>query len=148
MGWSGEHDLGQLVRQRHGPRAVLIGQTTHHGTVSAASDWGEEVRTQRVRPGLPGSFEELFHEVGVPRALYVLRGGGELTQVLRPARLERAIGVLYRPDTERQSHYFQARLSDQFDAVIHLDETRAVQPLDRTSGFEEEDAPETYPTGM
>ncbi|AKF04061.1 erythromycin esterase family protein [Sandaracinus amylolyticus] len=151
MGWTGELNLGQLARERYGDRALLIGQTTHHGTVSAASDWGGEVERKRVRPGLEGSYEALLSSAlgdGVGRALLVLRGGGELTQALRPQRLERAIGVIYRPESERRSHYFGARLADQFDVVLHLDETRALEPLDRIAGWDEEDAPETYPTGL
>ncbi|MDQ3037673.1 MAG: erythromycin esterase family protein, partial [Myxococcota bacterium] len=148
MGRLGEHNLGQLARERHGERAVLIGMTTHTGTVAAARDWGGDVECMRVRPSLEGSYERLFHDAGIARFLLVLRGGGEVTQALRASRLERAIGVIYRPETERQSHYFSCRLADQFDAVIHRDETRAVEPLDRIAGWETADAPETYPTGM
>ena len=148
MGWRGELNLGQLARERYGDRAVLFGQTTHRGTVAAASDWGGDVERKRVRAGLDESYEALLHGVDRERFLIVLRGGGELTQALRPQRLERAIGVIYRPETERLSHYFPARLADQFDALLHIDETSAVEPLDRVSGWEEEDAPETYPTGL
>lgn len=148
MGWRGELNLGQLARERHGERAVLIGQTTYHGTVSAATDWGGELERKRVRAGLEGSYESLLHGVDEDRFLLVLRGGGELTQALRPQRLERAIGVIYRPESERHSHYFPARLADQLDALLHVDETRALEPLDRVAGWEEQDAPETYPTGL
>jgi erythromycin esterase-like protein len=75
----------------------------------------------------------------------VLRYRCARCRTLRAARLERAIGVIYRPDTERQSHYFQARVADQFDAVVHIDDTRAVEPLERTAGWEQGEAPETYP---
>lgn len=148
MGRIGELNLGQLARERLGDRAVLIGMTTHRGTVAAARDWGQPVELVRVRPSLEGSYERLFHDTGLSRFLVVLRGGGELTQALRPSRLERAIGVIYRPDTERQSHYFSCRLADQLDVVVHLDETRAIEPLDRVAGWVTEDAPETFPTGM
>ncbi len=129
MGESGEWTLGQLMRQRRNDQSVLVGFTTYTGTAMAASAWGEEGKVQRVRPSLPGSFGALFHETGVPQFLLPLRGEGELVLALGEPRLERAIGVVYVPQTERESHYFQARMSKQFDAVIHLDETTAVQPL-------------------
>jgi erythromycin esterase-like protein len=100
-----------------------------------------------VRPGLPGSFEALFHSLEVPDLLLPMRGRPEVRAALEETRLERAIGVVYRPETERLSHYFDARLPEQFDAVIHFDETSAVEPLDLTSGWRTDEAPETYPTG-
>jgi erythromycin esterase-like protein len=148
MGRIGELNVGQLARERFGGAAVLVGQTTYAGTVSAASDWGAPLERMHVRPGLPEGYESLFHESGLGRFALLLRGGGELTQALRPARLERAIGVIYRPGKERRSHYFSARLADQFDAILHVDHTRALEPLDRTAGWATEDAPETYPTGV
>jgi erythromycin esterase-like protein len=148
MGRQGELNVGQLVRERHGPDAVLIGFSTYTGTVTAASDWDAPAERKRVRPGLPGSYEALFHETGLPAFLLPLRGDGPAVAGLRPARLERAIGVIYLPATERYSHYFEASLPDQFDAVIHLDETRALEPLDRTSGWETGEPPETYPSAL
>ena len=145
MSERGELNVGQLIRERFGNEAVLVGFTTHHGTVTAASDWGEIAERKRVRPALPGSYEELFHEVGVPGFLIDLREGGRKIDILREARLERAIGVIYRPETERLSHYFHARLPEQFDAIIHIDETRALGPLERTSVWEKGELPETYP---
>ena len=145
MGRAGEHNVGQLVRQRHGRDAVLIGFATYNGTVTAASDWDSPAERKNVRPALPGSYEALFHSFGLPRFSLALRDGGELATGLREPRLERAIGVIYRPETERLSHYFQARLADQFDAVIHFDETRAVEPLERTAEWETGEAPETFP---
>ena len=145
MSERGELNVGQLIRERFGNEAVLVGFTTHHGTVTAASDWGEIAERKRVRPALPGSYEELFHEVGVPGFLIDLREGGRKIDILREARLERAIGVIYRPETERLSHYFHARLPEQFDAIIHIDETRAVGPLERTSVWEKGELPGTYP---
>jgi erythromycin esterase-like protein len=109
--------------------------------LTAASDWGGAAERKHVRRALPGSWEELFHERGVPR--FVLDGAS-----LRGRRLERAIGVVYRPETERISHYFHARLSDQFDVVVHVDETSAVEPLERTGVWEEGELPETYPWGV
>jgi erythromycin esterase-like protein len=146
MGTRGELNVGQLARSRWGDNAVLIGFTTHHGEVTAASDWGGPAERKTVRPALPGSYEDLFHRSGVDRFSLLTRG--PIAPVLRDPRLERAIGVIYRPETERVSHWFHASLSEQFDAVIHLDETSAVVPLERTSQWDEGEAPETYPTGF
>jgi erythromycin esterase-like protein len=148
----GELNLGQLVRERHGRDAVLVGFTTNSGTVTAATNWDEPGLQRRVRPGLAGSYEALFHEVGAGGAsnfLLPLRDGGNAAEVLRQVRLERAIGVIYRPETERFSHYFPARLTDQFDVVLHFDETEALVPLDRDTGWETpEELPETFPFGV
>jgi erythromycin esterase-like protein len=137
--------VGQLVRQRYGNDAVLAGFTTYTGTVTAASNWDAPAERKRVRPALPGSYEELFHATEVPSFLLMLRGADWLSGVLNQQRLERAIGVIYLPESERVSHYFKARLAEQFDAVIHLDQTRAVEPLERTSQWEAGELPETYP---
>ena len=147
MGQGGELNVGQLVRQRFGDDCVLVGFTTNHGTVTAASDWDAPAEVKRVRPGLPGSYEALFHEVGIPRFMITLRDS-RVAAELRAPLLERAIGVIYRPETERQSHYFHARLADQFDAVIHIDETRALEPLDRPRAQHSVEPPETFPTGI
>jgi erythromycin esterase-like protein len=138
MGQRGELNIGQLVRQHHGRDAFLTGFTTYTGTVTAASDWGGPAERKRVRPSLDGSWEKLFHETG--RSRFVVA-----PEVLSGARLERAIGVIYRPETERLSHYFEAELHRQFDAVIHIDETNAVEPLELTSEWETGELPETYP---
>lgn len=148
MGEMGEWNVGQLARERFGSNAVLVGFNTNHGTVTAASDWDAPAERKRVRPGLPGSFEALFHGVGVRDFLLNMRGDDRLSESLSDIRLERAIGVIYHPETERVSHYFEARLPQQFDAVIHLDETTAVEPLDRTAGWDEGEPPETFPTGL
>jgi erythromycin esterase-like protein len=148
LGESGEWNVGQLARERYGSDAVLIGFSTYTGTVTAASDWDQPAERKRVRPALPGSFEALFHEVTVPDFLLPLRGDSRLGGILSEPRLERAIGVVYRPSTERLSHYFEARLAEQFDAVIHFDRTEAVEPLDLTSGWTTGEPPETYPTAV
>jgi erythromycin esterase-like protein len=152
MGAAGELNLGQLVRERYGDEARLIGFSTYAGTVTAASDWGEPAERKRVRPGLAGSYEALFHNVAKagagPRFFLTLRNGGALADRLREERLQRAIGVIYRPETERVSHYFKARLADQFDALIHIDTTHAVEPLDRTAGWDEGEAPDTFPSAL
>jgi erythromycin esterase-like protein len=145
MGQRGELNVGQLVRERYGRKAVLVGFSTNTGTVTAASNWDEPPQRKRVRPALAESYEALFHSVEVPDFLLILRDGGDVAESLRKPRLERAIGVIYRPETERISHYFQAQLPDQFDAVIHFDETRAVEPLERTAGWQSGEVPETYP---
>jgi erythromycin esterase-like protein len=122
---------------------VLFGFTTYTGTVAAASDWGEKHETIRVRPALAGSWEALLHETGIPRLFLaaVETEGGE--------RLERAIGVIYLPETERASHYFHARLADQFDPIFHIDETRAIEALaDAKEEQETAEAPETWPSGV
>jgi len=150
MGESGELNLGQLVRERHGAAAALLGFTTYHGTVTAASDWDTPAATKQVRPGLAGSCEALFHDVGRERFRLLLRGNAELKEALAAPRLQRAIGVIYRPETERHSHYFHTRLPRQFDAIIHLDETRALVPLDRgrSRAGATSEPPETYPSGV
>ncbi|MDT7573440.1 MAG: hypothetical protein QOE05_3614, partial [Actinomycetota bacterium] len=141
LGRQGELNLGQLVREHRGAAALLVGFTTYDGTVTAASDWGGPAERKRVRPALEGSWEQEFHGRGVARFLLEPKG-------LDGWRLERAIGVIYRPATERHSHYFQARLADQFDAVIHVDRTTAVEPLQRTSQWEEGELPNTFPWGV
>ena len=142
---SGELNVGQLVRERHPGDCRLIGFTTYTGTVTAASDWEGPAERKWVRPALADSVEELLHEVGEKGFMLRFGAASGSTQALCSARLERAIGVIYRPETERQSHYFGARVADQFDAVIHIDETRAVEPLERTARWQEGEAPETYP---
>jgi erythromycin esterase-like protein len=147
MSRRGELNVGQLVRERHRDDAFLVGFTTYAGTVTAASDWGGPAGRKRVRPALPGSWEELLHQLPAERFWLDLRAP-ETVEALGEPRLERAIGVIYRPETERQSHYFLADLANQFDAVIHIDETRAVEPLERTAGWDEGELPETYPTAL
>ncbi|MGZ6671253.1 MAG: erythromycin esterase family protein, partial [Solirubrobacteraceae bacterium] len=141
VGQAGQLNVGQLVRERHGDDALLVGFTTYTGTVTAASYWGGPAERNNVRRALRGSWEELFHEQH-PSAFIVD------ARELRGRRLERAIGVVYRPETERISHYFHARMGEQFDAVIHLDETTAVEPLERTAEWEAGELPETYPFGV
>jgi erythromycin esterase-like protein len=148
MGERGELNVGQLARERYGRDAVLVGFATHHGTVTAASGWGAPAERKRVRPALSTSYEAMFHDTQLACFLLTLRENGRVTDALWYPRLERAIGVIYLPETERLSHYFHARLSDQFDAVLHFDETRAVEPLERTAEWEAGEAPETFPFGV
>jgi erythromycin esterase-like protein len=143
----GELNLGQLTRDRYGRDAVLVGFSTYSGTVTAASDWDSPAERKRVRPALSTSYEALFHKISVPACLVVVNDGSRRLIELAEPLLERAIGVIYRPDTERASHYFTARLSEQFDAVIHFDITRAVEPLERNPEWETGEW-ETFPSGM
>jgi erythromycin esterase-like protein len=148
MAEGGELNVGQLIRERYGNVACLIGFTTYTGTVTAATEWDEPPQRKTVRPALPGSYEALFHQTGLPRLLLTWTRSPAATQALSEPRLERAIGVIYRPETERQSHYFHARMPDQFDAVLHFDRTMAVQPLDRCPEWDAGELPETFPTGI
>ncbi|HEY0156358.1 MAG TPA: erythromycin esterase family protein [Thermoanaerobaculia bacterium] len=148
MGQQGELNVGQLVRERYDEDAVLIGFSTYTGTVTAADDWDAPAERKRVRPGLRGSYEDLLHHVSPAPYYFTFRGNSMATEELDEPRLQRAIGVIYRPDTERQSHYFTARLPRQFDAMIHFDETRAVEPLETTATWHGGEVPETFPSGM
>jgi erythromycin esterase-like protein len=149
MGDLGEWNVGQLVRDRYGADAVLVGFSTHHGWVTAASEWDDPPHRKRVRDALAGSWEDVFHQTGVERFVLPLRGKAALRELVGSSqRLQRAIGVIYRPETERQSHYFNARLADQFDAVIHIDMTHALEPLDKGPVWHTGEAPETYPSGV
>lgn len=148
MGRRGEWNVGQLLRQRFPEKVFNIGFTTHAGTVTAARDWGEVAERRRVRSALAGSYEELFHATGIPAFWLDLRERNAATWLLQQHRLERAIGVVYRPETERWSHYFDACLPEQFDAVIHLDATRGLEPLERESIWDEGELPETFPAGV
>jgi erythromycin esterase-like protein len=145
MGWRGQLTLGQLARERYDRDAFLVGQTTYEGTVTAASDWGAPALVKRVVPGREDAYEGQLHDAGLRRDLLLFETGLEVA----PRRLERAVGVIYRPETERQSHYFQAEMARQFDAVAHLDRTQALWPLDRDPGWiPEGEAPATYPFGL
>jgi len=144
----GELNVGQLVRERHGQDAVLVGFTTHGGSVTAASDWGGRAQRMQIVRSRPDSIEGLMHAAGIARFVLPLRPGGRHVDALRDARLERAIGVIYRPETERQSHYFFAQLPQQFDALVHIDTTRALEPLERDARGGDAEAPETYPSGV
>ena len=144
MSSHGEHNVGQLMRGRFGNDVFLIGFTTHSGEVTAASEWDGPAERKIVRPALEASYEALFHQTEIPAFLLLLRNSGVI-QVLDKPRLERAIGVIYRPETERVSHYFRSRMPGQFDAVIHIDRTTALIPFERTSAWEAGEVPETYP---
>jgi erythromycin esterase-like protein len=145
----GQLTLGQLTRERYSDAARLIGFSTYTGTVTAASEWGGIAERKTVRPGLPNSVEELFHETDMDAFFVAMRDDDRVSaDPLDDVRLGRAIGVIYRPDTERQSHYFHVRPAEQFDAMIHIDQTRALEPLELTSEWIAGEVPETYPTGL
>jgi erythromycin esterase-like protein len=154
MSRRGELNLGQLVRQKYGESVRLIGFTTHTGTVTAAHDWDEPGLRRHVRPSLAESYERVLHEISVqraaPRILLCMREESAATRELEEPRLQRAIGVVYRPDRERMSHYYEVQLSRQFDALIHIDETSAVRGLEPGEKWERgvEEPPETFPSGI
>ena len=147
MAARGEHNIGQLCRKEFGDKAYLVGFGTHSGTVAAASDWDGPMEIKKVRPALPNSYEQLCHATGLARFMLGLRGRGDLCgpKGLGKARLERAIGVIYRPETELASHYFEANLPQQFDEYIWFDASHAVTPLDTA---EIKGLPDTYPFGV
>ena len=144
----GQLTIGQLAREQYGADCRLIGLSTYTGTVTAASSWGGIAERKAVRPALPGSIEELLHETGRDAFLVALHDSSPAAEALEVVRLGRAIGVIYQPRTERQSHYFHVRPSDQFDAMIHIDSTRALEPLEPTGVWVDGQNPETYPTGL
>jgi len=146
MGDRGELNLGQLLRERHKDSVRVIGFTTYDGTVTAASDWDADAERKLVRPALDGSIESLLHAVGIPQ--FVLQMQDERLAGFVTPLLERAIGVIYRPQTERQSHYLHARVSEQFDLLIHVDRTTALVPLEPSPHWYHEEVPETYPSGL
>jgi protein-L-isoaspartate(D-aspartate) O-methyltransferase len=147
MGRMGELNIGELARKTYGDRVYSIGFGTDHGTVAAASQWDGPRETKTVRPALPDSYEGLCHRTEIASFMLPLRPGGDesLTPALTPMRLERAIGVIYRPETERRSHYFNACLPEQFDEWIFIDETSTVTPL---GAVQRTGIPDTYPFGL
>jgi erythromycin esterase-like protein len=146
MGWHGEFNIGESCRTAYGDAAVLIGLGTDRGSVAAADDWGGVMRVESILPARPDSYEFAFRKTGLTRSLTDWRRPDrrELTEALRESRLERAIGVVYRPQTEFTSHYFEAVMAEQFDAYVWFEETSAVTPL---STDPPRGAPETYPFG-
>lgn len=148
MGAEGELNVGQLVREAHGQHVRNIGFTTYSGTVTAASNWDRPTERKRVRPALDGSYEVLFHQTGLTNFFLNLHADDRVISGLQDPRLERAIGVVYLPHSERRSHYFYARLPEQFDVIIHLDHTHALEPLEPTALWQDQEVEETFPTGI
>ncbi|MDO8953894.1 MAG: erythromycin esterase family protein [Gammaproteobacteria bacterium] len=147
MSERGEVNLGQLLREQYGAAVYSVGFSTYSGTVTAASEWDCPPECKEVKPGLPGSYEQLFHLVQQASFIVDL-DDPELEKMLCYPRLQRAIGVIYSPGTERSSHYYFSRLAYQFNSLIHFDETTAVVPLEVTVNWEKEDLSETYPSGI
>lgn len=148
MGARHETNIGALMRTRFGDEPILVGFTTYTGTVTAASDWDAPAERKFVRPARSDSYESLFHDFDVPAFYLSLRESRPRLDGLPEDRRERAIGVVYRPETELFSHYFRANMLLQFDAIYHFDTTRAVEPLERTARWETGEVPETYPSGV
>lgn len=148
MGWQGEFNIGELCRTAYGLDAILIGFGTDRGKVAAASDWDAPMQISEVRPAREDSYEHAFRRAGKPRSLTDWRtaSSAELTMNLSESLLERAIGVIYRPETELMSHYFECVLAEQFDAYVWFEETSAVTPIE--SPRRKEGVPDTYPFGL
>ncbi|TFW13827.1 erythromycin esterase family protein [Duganella callida] len=157
MGRGGQLNLGQLMRERHGDDTTyLLGFSTHAGTVTAASDWDGPAQLKQVRPSLAGSVEALLHRLSeddpaqMARFVLPIRARPAVKSALAMASplLERAIGVIYRPETERLSHYFHSYVARQFDAIIHVDRGSAIKPLEASPLWQADEFPETYPSGL
>lgn len=144
----GEFNIGQLVRSAYKEKTLLVGFSTCRGTVTAADNWDDPERTMQVNEPFPGSYEDVFHHVNYKSFLLDLRTGNEAVDKLMEPRLQRAIGVIYRPDTERYSHYFLSCLPEQFDFILHYDETHAVEPLRTAMHAHRGELDETYPSGL
>jgi erythromycin esterase-like protein len=148
QGFSGELNVGQLMRQKYPSEVYLLGFTTYSGYVTAASQWGAMTERKSVNPGLEASYEGLFHEVELSRFMYIIKNNMALQKVLPLRKLQRAIGVVYLPKSERRSHYFYTDLANQFDALIHVDTSNALKPLEKLTSLPEHEAPETFPSGF
>lgn len=149
VGEQGQLNLGQLVRERYLPEdTFVLGFTTHAGSVTAASDWDGAAELKPIVPSRPDSVEHVLHQVGIPAFLLPLRGHNSALARCDSRLLERAIGVIYRPDTERYSHYFYADAARQFDALIHVDRSSALRPLEKSALWKLQEPAETYPSGL
>lgn len=149
MGEHGQLNLGQLVREKYGTKdTFILGFTTHTGSVTAASEWDGPAELKGVRPSHLDSYERLFHNTGLGNFVLPIRDRKPVSDVLQQQRLERAIGVIYLPESERISHYFYANAARQFDAVMHVDDTHALQALERMVEWKHDQLPETYPSGI
>jgi erythromycin esterase-like protein len=148
MSRRGELNIGQLVRGKYGNRTLLVGFSTCRGTVTAASDWDAAIERKCVQEPLPHSYEEIFQRVNHKQFMLNLRENNEAVDLLMDPKLQRAIGVIYRPEKERQSHYYASCLPEQFDFILHYDETHAVKPLKTTPHWHRGEMDETYSTGL
>lgn len=136
MSERGEVNIGQLVREQH-TDTYAIGFSTHDGFVTAATDWDMPALQRAIVPGFSESYEELFHHIPYKNFILNMKGNEKLDHYLKIPRLQRAIGVIYRPETERLSHYFFTHLPYQFDSILHFDTTSAVRPLEINKEWEE-----------
>lgn len=143
----GEVNLGQIVREHYDTSSYLLGFSTYTGTVMAASDWDYPAEIKTVLPALEASYEALFHKLSTNSFFLNLRNKSHLIELLKHARLQRAIGVIYLPESERLSHYYFSQLPYQFDGIIHIDKTSALTALSTENQLSCDDLPETYPTG-
>jgi erythromycin esterase-like protein len=148
MGRRGEINIGQLVTEKYGRDGLRVGFSTSRGTVTAATDWDTPAKTKTIRVPLPGSYEELFSRLQKKSFYLDLTAENEAVEMLKEERLQRAIGVIYRPETERISHYFHSSLPRQFDFMIHIDETEAVTPLRARIHKRPGEMDETFPSGF
>ncbi|WP_340105099.1 protein-L-isoaspartate(D-aspartate) O-methyltransferase [Rhodohalobacter sp. 8-1] len=149
MSGRGEHNIGQLAKEEYGDDTYNVGFGTDHGTVAAASMWGGQMNFKDIRPSLDDSYERVMHQSDVEKFMLPLRDKSKtVIKKLEKSHLERAIGVIYRPETELQSHYFQASLPNQFDEYIWFDETKAITPVETSTAEGEDKMPETYPFGV
>jgi erythromycin esterase-like protein len=148
MGQAGEWNIGQLAREKYPQECRSIGFATYSGTVTAASGWDGKAERKQVTPARLHSYEAILNEVGIPAFSLILEKGSRVAEGLLEPMLERAIGVVYRPESELASHYFRARLADQFDAIIHFDQTRAVEPLETVGGPACGEPAETFSSGV
>lgn len=147
MGRRGEWNVGQLLREQIGAKHTLsVGFTTYTGYVTAARGWDHPAERRWIRPACKDSYEHLLYGTHLDRFFLSLHEEG--AQALVEPMLERAIGVVYRPESEMASHYFEASLANQFDALFHLDETSAVEPLDVTEHWSRHELLDTYPFGL
>lgn len=144
MAERGEYNIGQLAKEYYRQKAISIGFSTYSGTVSAASNWDAPVERKNIRPALEHSYEDLFHNANIPNFWLPLKDKSIIPQIL----LERAIGVIYAPLTERASHYFYANMPYQFDAIIHIDKTDALEPLAKTEEWIQGEIPDIFPSGL
>lgn len=148
QGKSGEINLGHLMRKKYLSETYLLGFMTYQGFVIAADQWGGPTKIKVVQQALENSYENWFHKLSIKNFLMLIKEQEKIETKLPTHLLQRAIGVIYLPETERQNHYFYANLVNQYDALIYFDKTRAVKPLEKIDPYPDHEMPETYPTGF
>ena len=152
MSKRGELNLGQLCREKYGNQVAILGCGSHDGTVAAAHNWDGDMETMDVVPSRADSWERVAHDTGLDSFVLNIRDAGlhdeRLKRKLEEQKMERFIGVIYRPETELQSHYSKAALGKQFDAYLWFDRTGAVSPLEKKQLKTPVGLEETYPFGL